>query len=605
MRNTWIILATVFILAGCSRSLEQPALMKKGDFFKWSTRACAETTKTSLDGTTLSWVTGDKIGIFIGDIQENKLFVNTVGNNFDGTFIYEGVSAPSINYYAYYPFIYTREPSSTITATLPSEQTAPFDPTANFMVADVESAKYDEADMPSVNFQFNNQLMSIVKLTITDTSGEYAAQQLLSASIEATGGETLAGKFSFDITSPASAPTFSVIPEEVSSSVLSTYPTESRPVLGAGSHSIYFLVNPVTVTALKVIIKTTDNVFVAKTTIDTVFEKGKVISLPTIDLKNIAPQRRIRKLVLWGDSITNTGYRNYVQAQLGSDWEVIRGGIGGDSPLGIAGRQGGIPLCLNNGFVIPASNTESVAVGPPYSTKNTADEAAYISLGVVSAQRYYGDPGGLLNPCTIKFNDGVKDVEIEGTLTDNGNGWDFTRTTSGEEVTVPAKATLLTYGAKAYKDADVIVIYMGANGGYKTDNVLASFYQQMIDYTVSKKAIVVGFHMGYIHFPAGSEKTYWTEDFRDIFRASFGDNFLDLKTEGVTNASKLLVETGAYTPGQAFTDADADALANGYWPQSFASTNNYSDVHFNGYGSKAMAILVRQKMKDLGYLDYN
>ena len=110
--------------------------------------------------------------------------------------------------------------------------------------------------------------------------------------------------------------------------------------------------------------------------------------------------------------------------------------------------------------------------------------------------------------------------------------------------------------------------------------------------------------MGHIVFPSGSERTYWTTDYRNTMYTAFGANYLDLKTEGVSDAYNLLVETGVLKQGQSMSDADAEAVGLGYWPQSFASTNNYSDVHFNGYGSKAMAILVKRKMKELGYLDY-
>ncbi|MBQ6952441.1 MAG: fimbrillin family protein [Bacteroidales bacterium] len=625
MRKVVLLFAALFTLAGCSRSLEQPAKMKEGELFTWSTRAGTTATKTSLEGTTLSWVVGDRIGIFVGDIQENMPFVNTEGNYFDGSLVCRGESFYPINYYAYYPYVENAVPSTTVSAILPSEQTAPFDESANYMVANIVSAKYDESDMPLVTFDFNNQLMSIVKVTVTNSDAEYAAQELLGVSMEATGGQTLAGHFQFDITSPTSAPLFSTTPAEVFTTVSSTFPEASRPTLGLNvPHSLYLLVNPITVPALKLVVKTTDYAFVVTTSTSTVFEKGKVVSLPVIDVKGKAPQRRIRQCVLWGDSITsNAGYPTSAQGILGPDWEVIGAGIGGDSPLGIAGRQGGIPLCLNMGFTIPASNTDpAVKIGVPYSTKNSSNASSPSSLGATSAQRYVANAGGRINPCVIKFKDGDQDVEIEGSVAYNASGWwDFTRTTSGAQVDVPAGATFLSYGARAYKDADVIVIYMGANGGYSGINngytALAAFYQQMKDYTTQKKAVIMGFHMGYIKFPNESEKTYWTTEYRDIMQDTFGSNFLDLKSEmtkvtGGTEvpeekyaaAYNLLIETGRYTIGQAMTAADIDALSKGYWPQSFASTSNYSDVHFNTYGAKAMAILVKRKMKELGYLDY-
>ena len=84
MRNATILLAAVFFLAGCSRTLEQPAGMKKGDTFTWRAQASTGVTKTTLDGTTLSWAAKDIIGVFIGDLQENRMLVYSDGTNFDG-----------------------------------------------------------------------------------------------------------------------------------------------------------------------------------------------------------------------------------------------------------------------------------------------------------------------------------------------------------------------------------------------------------------------------------------------------------------------------------------------------------------------------------------
>ena len=603
MRNVKLFLATVLILAGCSRSLEQPASIKADDTFSWHPVASMSATKTSIEGTTLSWAPGDKIGVFVGDIQENYAFTNTGANSFDGVFEYRHETHAAIDYYAYYPYVQNASPSTTMQAILPSAQTAPFDPTANFMVADVvQDEKYDEEDMPSVTFQFNNQLMSLVKVTVTSSDDTYSAQELLGVTIEATSGETLAGHFSFDIANPSANPVFSIVPAEVYAQVSSTFPELSRPTLGLNTpHSIYLLVNPVTVSSLKIVVRTTDHAFVATSTTPTTFTKGHVVSLPVIDLKNRTPQRRVRQCVLWGASNTSALFLQHMQTLLGEDWEVIRCGVGGDTALGIAGRQGGIPVVLKDAFTIPASNEETVSISSLYTTKNSRYEDGLAAIG---RDGYYNNPGSGLNPVIIRFNDGVKDVEVEGTIIIKNYQFSFRRSTSGEEINVPARASVITYGSRAYKDADVIVTYPGINGGWGEYEDLTAIIQSMIDYTSKKQAVIQGFHMGYIAFPEGTEKTYWTTGYRDAMQAAFGANYLDLKTVGLANAYRLLVETGKYIPGQALTDADKTALDAGYWPQSFAQSSIYSDVHFNTYGYNAMAILVKERMAELGYLDY-
>ena len=609
----WILIAVIPLLTGCSEYMEQPALLKEGELFQWKTGATqASETKTTLDGTTLSWVAGDKIGIYVGDdLQDNMPFTLVSENSFEGGMAYRRETRADVKYYAYYPYCPSASPSTTVSAILPAEQVAPFDGSANFMTAQV-SAKYDEEDMPDVTFPFNNQLMSIVKLTVVDSQGDFADQKLVGATIIATGGAstTLAGSFTFDVTSPAASPVFSTTPIEVSSSVTGTFPEASQPVMGTNTpHSLYLLVNPITVTSLKVLIKTTDKVFVITTSTETTFTKGRVVAMPTIDLRNRIPQRRVRRVVLWGDSLSNETYKGHVQNELGSDWEVIRGGIGGDTPLGISGRQGGREWCTRNSPIVIPAATEPVEITNIYSRWNTSNTAGFSPMGTTLLGRYLASYSGQINPCYIQFNNGVEDVEIEGTLSMDGSSHVyFTRSVSGTEVTVPAKSTFMTHGAKEYQDADVIVVYMGANGGYNSYSALAGMYKAMRDYTATKKIIAVGFHMGYIYFKeSGTSRTYWTTDYRDIMTDTFGTNYVDLKTLGTNreNAMRLLKLTGKYAADAvSFTAADEDALDNGYLPESFQQSHYLNDVHFNTFGYHAMAILVKERMEQLGYLDY-
>lgn len=602
-----LLFALVSIVTGCSREMEQPVTLKKGDVFSWKTRVSRELeTKTTIEGTTLSWKAGDQIGLFIGDLQENRPFETSAGSDFEGRLVITEQTRAEVNYYAYYPYVHSVSPSTTVSATLPEEQKAPFDGSANYMIANVVSARYDENDMPDdVTFAFNSQLMSIIKVTITNADETISGQKLMGIELDATGGETLAGAFHFDITNPSAAPVFSTTPSEVSHKVKTSYAENESPTLGTGTeHVIYALVNPTTVSGLKLIIKTTDHVFVATTSKETVLAKGCVVSLPVIDLNGMTKERRIRRVVLWGDSITNTTYRTHVQNLLGNDWEVIRGGISGDSPLGIAGRQGGIPLCLSGEFTIPASNGATVQTSRLYSTRTSGNTPGRRLVGA----GYSSDPGGLLNPCTISFKDKEgNDIEVEGTLTLSADHSIFQRSTSGAEIKVPDGATVTTFGAKAYQDADVHVIYMGANSGWDNNEALAAFYKAMKDYTTTKKVIAVGFHMGNrVYFDGGpSYKDYWSVAYVNEMQTVMKESFLDLNTIGRTNALELLIESGAYLNGKTeLTDRDQDAVDAGFWPQSWASTNSFYDVHLNSKGSKAMAILVKRKMESLGYLEY-
>lgn len=607
MKKVLILVAVVSFVAGCSRERELPALMKEGDIFQWEMLARESlSTKTTFDGSSLSWAKGDLIGLFVDGIQTNRPFANTAGNSFSGNLIYKDQTSEAVNYYSYYPWVHTANPSTIIDATLPIEQTAPFDGHANFMVADVVQSRYDENDMPNLTFHFNNQLMSIVKVTIVNTDESSQDQQLLNVELEASGGETLAGQFSFDITDPTSGPTFSTTASLVSNVVKSVYPELSRPSLGlADEHIIYLLVNPTTVDGLKLTIRTTDNIYILTSSTETTFEKGKVVVMPTVTLDNLNMHKRIRSVVLWGDSIFN-GLGEPLQELLGSDWQVINGGVGGDVPLGIAGRQGGIPMCLDGGFTIPASYAKAVSISHLQSSRTEALSEGRTPIGFES---WYTKNRSKLNPCVIKFHDDVKneDVEIEGTIIISGDNYSFRRRTSGEAIDVPDGATVVSYGARAYRDADVMIMDMGGNGTITDYNILSQIFQYMVNYSTKQKYVIIGFHFPHMYFPDGKERIYWTTEYRDIMTAAFGNNFIDMWTLGTNreNAMRLLKESGAYPmDAVSFTDADDSALTDGYWPESFASTSNRSDLHLNSYGDKAMTIMIKERMQDLGYLDY-
>lgn len=614
----FLLIGLFIIEVGCSREMEQPFSISEVEEFLWSPKAnqCwSHKTKTTLNGTTLAWEIDDEIGVFVDGIQDNKRFINIGGTSFSGSFVRLAEKKNSVEYYAYYPFVPGESRATKIRAILPSVQKAPFDASADFMIANVEQAKYDETDMPSVTFHFDNQLMSIVKVQITNSNPSLTGQKLRSIELEAIGGETLAGPFSFDVTAPSTPPVFSASPSEVTNKVIASYSEEDAPVLGSNTaHNVYLLVNPIDVGGLKVVIKTTDNVFEVTSSKETNLLKGTIVHLPAIDLNNLPSKPRVRRCVLWGDSITaSPHYPEFLQKLLGDEWQVIGGGIGGDGVQGITCRLGANPICLKGAFTIPASNQQSVSISGLYSTVNIQHRPG---LGIISRESYATTSSSLMNPVVIKFNDGEKDVEIEGVIKITGDYENsvctFKRATSGEAVNVPDGATVITYGAREYKDADIVVIYMGANldyiadpdRGLSKDEVLVEFYKDAINYVSTNKVVVVGFHMGFIHWKNGNSNTYWTDTYRNIFYDNFGEKYLDLKTEGIADAYNLLVETGAYTPGQDYTMADEDALDAGYWPESFQQTHYLTDVHHSRYGLYAMAILVKRKMEQLGYLDY-
>lgn len=67
-------------------------------------------------------------------------------------------------------------------------------------------------------------------------------------------------------------------------------------------------------------------------------------------------------------------------------------------------------------------------------------------------------------------------------------------------------------------------------------------------------------------------------------------------------ADRLLIESGTYNSLDHKRDADKTLLEQGKWPAAWYRDFE-TDVHPNTYGYHAYAIMVYEKMRELGYLD--
>ena len=593
-----ILLTTALLVGtGCAEDFEaQPA--DGSDRFDIEVSA-STATRTTIDGVQLNWTTGDKMAVFAEGVQFNRQFTCTDASagTFSGSFIRKNESRPSIGYYAYYPFVLqsSNSTSTTIRAVLPKEQTAPFDSSADFMVAEAVTGNYDETDFSPVSFTFSHHLFSILRITVKNTKAELQNEKLVSVMLRAQ-GEVLAGGFSFDVTQPEASATFSEAAGDLSDRVEVIFPEADRPTLGLGvEHVIYAVVKPNTapIASLSLKVKTDNFIsdFMSQTQV--MFTAGRIVSLPALDLNDTHLSDRVRTVVLWGDSITSAAFLSSVKSVLGSDWNVVRAGIPGDISLSIAARQGGIQMVTGSEFTLPASSSDPVSIDGIYATQDRFGQANYTKIGASSY--WYADGNcSLLNPCTIQG------IECNVSYDSDTKGFTLRRNSDGEPAVVPAHSDILTYGAKTYKGADLIVIYMGANsGGHSSYQVLCNQHKAMIDYTDKKEAIVLGFNMDIsLQWGIG----YWSQEYVDLFTNAFGRRFIDMRTEGSKQAEKLLLQTNVISSPEQMSQADREAVAIGDWPESFF-TDSANNVHPNTAGSFAMALLLRERMEELGYFD--
>lgn len=598
-----MLIAVLVASASCSKNIEQTSRtdIPEGMFEVRASADLPSGTRTSIDGVTLSWKENDRIGISVSEgLQTNMAFKYVENNAFTGAFYKRDTKADDVQYCAYYPQSYSNKFSETVmTSTLPSVQAAPFDPSADFIVADTFRAGYDEDDMPELSFEFDNHLFAMVKIVVTNSDASLKDEKLLGVELSCPGG-VLAGEFTTDLAKGSAAT--ARMQGAIQDKVAVEYEDGSAPVLGVGvRHVIYAVVAQGTLRSISLTVKTTNQKGTIESAVAITLSKGCVTNLPEVDFGTLPHSKRVKTMAYWGDSLGSAALCSYLQSLLGDDWQVYRGGVAGDAALAIAGRQGGIPMCIGatNSFTLPADHTQKVPFAGLYSTLNSNGAAQPGVYKVSHAWWFKTGYEPRINPCVISFTDGggnPVEVECEITFDEDANQHYIQRTTDGEAVTVPPLATVTSWGATNLKDADVVACYMGVNG-HPADDLLSTWYDRMIEYATTDKFIVVGYHR--THFGA---TTYWTKAYHNLFACNYGANFLDLSSKWKDNSDRLLLQTGIYSDLSQKTAEDQALIDQGEMP-AVCWIDFETNVHPNDKGYRFMATMVYEKMLELGYLE--
>lgn len=298
--------------------------------------------------------------------------------------------------------------------------------------------------------------------------------------------------------------------------------------------------------------------------------KSTVDSIVAEHEQKIIDLSKVNDIVCFGDSLTAGSYPSLLQTALGNSYNVINRGVGGESSLTIAARQGGIPMYISN-VTIP-EDTTPVVLG----TKSASGIRSLYNDGYVTP---------LLQHPT---NDGINNCYVEGIeciLKWTGDSYDdetgeFTieRVTPGIEKTTGAKSIVSTKNMRDHLCA-IQIIFIGANGGWSnTASELVDQVKGMVSLMDTKRYIVLTSHA-----------SNTTQALIDAMLAEFGARYFDLRRYFSTYA--------IYDAGLTPTQADLDAMALGNCPPQLLNDS----IHFNTTGYQMLANQVAQKIKELGY----
>lgn len=305
-------------------------------------------------------------------------------------------------------------------------------------------------------------------------------------------------------------------------------------------------------------------------------------------------------VVLWGDSITQPYYfSSKLKSLLGADWTVVNAGVPSDPASVVAGRQGGYPCYTDDtDFVLPKSASDKVEVGGIWAKYTRNDVEKYDNILTFRTTSSY-EKNQAISPLVINGIECIPSFVEDSPGSQTGKCYLQRKTDGTEDTVIPARSEVSTYASREYRDAELIVVYFGTNGIEKTTeyyNYLINTMDAMFGFMTNKDKdmIVCGFQQN-----PDVLSSYWTQNYVNLMSARYGDHFIDQRTEGSINAVRYMKELGMISDESEISDEDKAYIAAGNWPSAWGPVNN---VHPNEYGYYVRALLVYDKMKELGYV---
>lgn len=279
-------------------------------------------------------------------------------------------------------------------------------------------------------------------------------------------------------------------------------------------------------------------------------------------------------IVCWGDSMTagagsdGNPYTKYLQNLLisyGSDAVVYNCGVGGETSVTIAARQGGNPFSVT---VTSGSIAASASVDNPI-TFNALSGVIPTPL-LQGSGNPFEDVGylkGVLN--------GVAGA-IHGAA---GNTYVFRRDESGSVVTTNRPTLFFTDYSKELR-SDIAIFWVGQNNSSVGNDARAiPDVKAMIQHlqAADKRYLVIN-------------KPISTPEEDKIWYAEFGNRYIA--------ARAYMIEFGMQDAGLTPTQEDIDSMNAGY----IANSLRYDNVHWKAPGYEILANLIFKRLKDLEWI---
>lgn len=291
--------------------------------------------------------------------------------------------------------------------------------------------------------------------------------------------------------------------------------------------------------------------------------------------------KQIQAVVCWGDSLTaGGGWQDVIKKK--SKIEVINCGVGGEDSKTIMTRQGANVMMVNN-LTIPASNTIEVKIA-----SRATDRGIMTADGTKAAVLLQGG-GKDFNPVAVGDVEGT--LRWSGTSYADPNGeWFFKRSKAGQEVVINRPTAIRTKQDILYnKPENVVILFIGQNGGYANIDDLIQQHRLMITHSRAKAAIIVGLSSG----TASSRQSYEV-----AMKKEFGRYFISLReylSTPIMKGDQVSSCYGLEDAGLTATENDIAAIKEGRVPPQLLS----DAVHYTAATKKVIGELIYKRMQEL------
>ena len=287
-------------------------------------------------------------------------------------------------------------------------------------------------------------------------------------------------------------------------------------------------------------------------------------------------------IVCWGDSLTAGGGWTTRLAEL-SGLDVYNAGTGGENSKCIMARQGGDVMVVD-GITIPATKT-AVTIA-----SRASDNGISTQFGNKVMPLLQG--GTHVNPVTIG--------DITGTLTwtgsnyaDQNGTWTFTRATSGEEIVINRPTAIRTnFDINHNGKNELMIIFMGQNGGWNDSADLIHQHKLMIDHFKGKEYVVLGLSSG----TAASRA-----DYEAAMKEAFGRRFISLReylAHPIYENGEIISCYGLADQNLTPTSDDLEKIAIGQVPSQLL----IDSVHYTVGTRNIIGEMLYKKIKELNIL---